>query len=45
MPIAKIVPLANTDALDVETLALVVAGKLRPGKGKLPAVVADREEP
>lgn len=36
MPIAKIVPLADTDDLDAETLALVAAGKLRPGKGKLP---------
>lgn len=35
-PVAKIVPLAHTDDLDAETLALVAAGKLRPGKGKLP---------
>lgn len=36
MPIAKIVPLAHTDDLDAEILALVAAGKLRLGKGRIP---------
>ena len=36
VPIAKIVPLSGVDDLDAETVALIAAGKLRPGKGKLP---------
>lgn len=36
VPIAKIVPLSSTDDLDAERMALIAAGLLRPGKGKLP---------
>lgn len=36
VPIAKIVPLDNTGDLDAETLALVAAGRLRPGKRRIP---------
>jgi len=36
LPIAKIVPLSGADGADAETLALVAAGKLRLGKGRLP---------
>ncbi len=35
-PIAKIVPLSNTDELDAETLALVASGQIRLGEGRLP---------
>ena len=36
LPIASIVPLNGTDQIDAETQALVAAGKLRLGKGRLP---------
>ncbi len=43
VPIAKIVPLSNTDDFDAEELALAAAGRLRLPTAKLPDWFWERE--